>query len=91
MVGLVGRLATGICHLRYERVAQGPTEPHSGRGTFLLSSGDGGDRYYSVAADTGRAATAKQFLCQMLVARQVVGHGAGGGPSKAVRGGLRCR
>ena len=40
--GIPNRLATSICQLRYERVEHGPTEPHAGRGTFLLSSGDAG-------------------------------------------------
>ena len=40
------RFATGICQLRYEGVEHGPTEPNSGRGTFLLSSGDAGGGYY---------------------------------------------
>ena len=40
------RLATSICQLRHDRMQQGPTEPHTGRGTFLLSSGGAGGGYY---------------------------------------------
>ena len=57
-----------IASARYERVEQGPTEPHTGRGTFLMSSDDAGGGYHSVALDTGRAATEKQFHCHTLVA-----------------------
>ena len=40
------RFATRVCQLRHERMEQGLTEPHSARGTFLLSSGDArGGRY----------------------------------------------
>ena len=38
------RLATTICQLRHDRMEQGPTEPHAGRSTFLLSSGGAGGR-----------------------------------------------
>ena len=41
-----GRLATGVCRLRHDRMEQGPTEPHAGRSTFLLSSGGAGGGYY---------------------------------------------
>ena len=37
-----GRLATSVCRLRHDRMGQGPTEPHAGRSTFLLSSGGAG-------------------------------------------------
>ena len=30
------------CHLRHDQMEQGPTEPHTRRSTFLLSSGDAG-------------------------------------------------
>ena len=33
------RPATSVCQPRHDRMEQGPTEPHAGRGTFLLSSG----------------------------------------------------
>ena len=36
----------GICRLRHDRMERGPTEPHTGRGTFLLSSGGVGGGYY---------------------------------------------
>ena len=38
------RPATSVCQLRHDRMGQGPTEPHAGRGTFLLSSGGVGGR-----------------------------------------------
>ena len=38
--------ATSICRLRQYQVEQGPTEPHAGHSTFLLSSGGAGGRYY---------------------------------------------
>ena len=37
-----GRLATGVCQVRHDRMGQGPTESHAGRSTFLLSSGGAG-------------------------------------------------
>ena len=37
-------LATSVCRLRHDQMEQGPTEPHTGRGTFLLSSGGAGGR-----------------------------------------------
>ena len=40
------RLATSVCRLRHDRMEQGPTEPHAGRSTFLLSSGGAGGGYY---------------------------------------------
>ena len=40
------RLATSVCQLRHDRMGHGPTEPHAGRGTFLLSSGGAGGGYY---------------------------------------------
>ena len=44
--GVVTRLATSICHLRHDQMQQGPTEPHAGRSTFLLSSGGAVGGYY---------------------------------------------
>ena len=32
-------LAAGVCRLGHDRMGQGPTGPHAGRSTFLLSSG----------------------------------------------------
>ena len=40
------RLATNICQPRHDPMEQGPTEPHAGRSTFLLSSGGAGGGYY---------------------------------------------
>ena len=40
------RLATSVCQLRHDPMEQGPTEPHAGRSTFLLSSGGAGGGYY---------------------------------------------
>ena len=42
----MSRLATGVGHLRHDQMEQGPTEPHAGRGMFLLSSGGAGGGYY---------------------------------------------
>ena len=39
------RLATSVCRLRRDQMEQGPTEPHAGRSTFLLSSGGAGGGY----------------------------------------------
>ena len=39
------RLATIVCQLRHDPMEQGPTEPHAGRRTFLLSSGGAGGGY----------------------------------------------
>ena len=39
-------LATSVCQLRHDQMEQGPTEPHAGRSTFLLSSGGAGGGYY---------------------------------------------
>ena len=61
-------LATSVCRLRHDPVEQGPTEPHAGRSTFLLSSGGAGGRYYSVAFDTGPFPPENQIPCQTLVA-----------------------
>ena len=36
------RLATRVCRLIRDRMERGPTEPHAGRSTFLLSSGGAG-------------------------------------------------
>ena len=38
------RPATSVCRLRDDQMGQGPTEPHAGRSTFLLSSGGAGGR-----------------------------------------------
>ena len=38
------RLATSVRQLRHDPMEQGPTEPHAGRSTFLLSSGGAGGR-----------------------------------------------
>ena len=38
------RLVTSACQLRHDPMEQGPTEPQSGRSTFLLSSGGAGGR-----------------------------------------------
>ena len=62
------RFATGVCQLRDDRIEQGPTEPHTGRSTFLLSSGGAGGGHYCVALGTGPIATEHQFPCQTLVA-----------------------
>ena len=43
-IAFLTRLATSICPLRGDRMEQGPTEPHAGRSTFLLSSGGAGGR-----------------------------------------------
>ena len=37
-------LATSVCQPRHDQMEQGPTEPHAGRSTFLLSSGGAGGR-----------------------------------------------
>ena len=39
------RLATSVCPLRHDQMGQGPTEPHTGHSTFLLSSGGAGGGY----------------------------------------------
>ena len=62
------RLATSVCRLRRDQMGQGPTEPHAGRGTFLLSSGGAGGGYYRVAFDTGPTVARNQFPCWTLVA-----------------------
>ena len=64
------RFAASICQRRHDRMGQGPTEPRTGRSTFLLSAGGarGGNSY--VALDTGPILTENQFPCQMLVACQ---------------------
>ena len=62
------RLATSVCQLRHDQMEQGPTEPHAGRSTFLLSFGGAGGGYYSVASHTGPIPTENQFPCQTLVA-----------------------
>ena len=40
------RRATSVRQLRHGRREEGPTEPHAGRSTFLLSSGGVGGGYY---------------------------------------------
>ena len=62
------RLATSVCQLRHDQMEQGPTEPHAGRSTFLLSSGGAGGGYYSVAVGTGPIATENPFPYRTLVA-----------------------
>jgi len=52
---------------------QGPTEPHAGRSTFLLSSGGAGGGYYRLAFDTWPLPTENQFLRQTLVACLALG------------------
>ena len=42
----LSRLATSVRQLRRDQMEQGPTEPHAGRSTFLLSSGGAGGGYY---------------------------------------------
>ena len=42
--GLRARRAASVCRPRHDRMEQGPTEPHTGRGTLLLSSGGAGGR-----------------------------------------------
>ena len=64
MVG--STLATSVCPFRHDRMEQGPTEPHTRRGTLLLSSGGAGGGYYLVAFDTGPIASRNQFPCQTL-------------------------
>ena len=40
------RLGTSVCRLRHNQMEQGPTEPHAGCSTFLLSSSGRGGEYY---------------------------------------------
>ena len=40
-----GEVAASVCPLRQNQMEQGPTEPHAGRSTFLLSSGGAGGGY----------------------------------------------
>ena len=42
----VPRRATSVRQPRHDQMEQGPTEPHAGRSTFLLSSGGAGGGYY---------------------------------------------
>ena len=74
-MGLVGdirtRRATSVCQFRHGSDGAGPTEPHAGRSTFLLSSGGVGVRYCWVAVGTGWIATEIQFPFLTLVARVV--------------------
>ena len=44
--GIQSRRVTSVRPLRHDRMGQGPTEPHAGRGTFLLSSGGAWGGYY---------------------------------------------
>ena len=62
------RRATSVCRPRHVRMGQGPTEPHTGRSTFLPSSGGAGGGYYRVAFGAGPIATENQFPCRTLVA-----------------------
>ena len=40
------RPATSVYQPRHDQMEQGPTEPHAGHSTFLLSSGGAGGGYY---------------------------------------------
>ena len=62
------RFATSIYQLRHDQMEQGPTEPHAGHSTFLLSSRGAGGGYYQVAFDIGPTPTEHQFHWQTLVA-----------------------
>ena len=78
---VLSRPATSVCRLRHDRMEQGPTEPHAGRSTFLLSSGGAGGGY------TGPVPTENQFPCRTIVARLVLsvpptGRGGGGDEGK---------
>ena len=42
--GVSTRLTTSACQPRHDQMGQGPTEPQTGRRTFLLSSGGAGGR-----------------------------------------------
>ena len=55
------RRATSVCQPRHDQMEQGPTEPHAGRQTFLLSSAGAGGRYYRVASGTGPIPTGNEF------------------------------
>ena len=68
MCPVLCRLATSVCQPRHDQMEQGPTEPHAGCSTFLLSSGGAGGGYYRVASGTGPIATENQFPCRTLVA-----------------------
>ena len=61
------RLATSVHQRRHNQMEQGPTEPHAGRSTFLLSSGGAGGGYYRVVIETGPIPTENQFPCRTLV------------------------
>ena len=61
------RFATHVRRLRRDRTEQGPTEPHAGRGTFLLSFGGAGGGSYRVAVDAGPITTENGFPCRTLV------------------------
>ena len=41
---ILTRLASRVRQLRHDQMEQGPTEPHAGHSTFLLSSGGAGGR-----------------------------------------------
>ena len=61
------RLATGVRQLRHDQMGQGLTEPHAGRGTFLLSSGGAGGRVLLSGLWFGGGSRKNQFPCQTLV------------------------
>ena len=50
---IIARLATSVCQLRHDQMERGPTEPHAGRSTFLLSFGGAGGGYYRVVGHGG--------------------------------------
>ena len=54
--GSRSRRASSVCRLRHDQMEQGPTEPHAGRSTFLLSSGG------AVAGITERRLRRDRFL-----------------------------
>ena len=64
----MNRHAASVRPLRHDQMEQGPTEPHAGRGTFVLSSGGAGSGYYRGAFGTGPIPTENQFPWQTLVA-----------------------
>ena len=57
------RLANGACQLRHDQMEQGPTEPHAGRSTFLLSSGGAGGRVLMSGYCFGSTPTENQVPC----------------------------
>ena len=63
------RLATSTCQLRHDQMEQGPTGPHAGRSTFLLSSGGaGGAGITEWPLVRGPSRLRTGFPCQTLVA-----------------------